>query len=470
LGLQRRVILLLGTPIRRPDWSSNLKGRGYWYFVPTPDSHDSSFPKTNVMKQLYLFIIFSFFISSFSYSQSTLITDSLFSNALDQYDYYQIYLPEGYDAEKAEGYQTIYFLHGSLNDHTSYGFIIPILDSLIANGLMEPTIVVKPNGSHGPYGGSMYTNSALNGHVEDWIIQDLIPHIDAKYNTRNNKQFRTIMGHSMGADGASRLALTYPELFRAYAGHSGAPDINLFDVSLDWIIYNAFAEAFPPYEYQPIGWSIFFFIASSGWSPNLENEPYQVDLPVDEYGFPVDSILQVWSQFTAAQIVAKNPEVEELDIYFDCGIQDQFQFFPINESFKDTLDKYEIPHTFLYYDGLHGDQLSERFPISLQFLDSVMNAGLTDVSEVALLKKQIQFFPNPSTGPLTVQVELTGRTRLSMNVLDLKGQKVKNLMPVSTFAKGTHQWTFQMRNLPPATYIVQMNLNGKAIGKKWTKY
>ena len=80
---------------------------------------------------------------------------------------------------------------------------------------MEPTILVKPNGSQGPYNASMYTNSVLNGNVEDWIIKDLIPYVDANYNTRNEKQFRTIMGHSMGTDGASRLALTYPELFRA---------------------------------------------------------------------------------------------------------------------------------------------------------------------------------------------------------------------------------------------------------------
>ncbi len=422
------------------------------------------------MNQLYHTIFFLIFILPVSYSQGTLITDSLYSNALDQYDYYQIYLPDGYDAEKAEGYQTIYFLHGSLNNHTTYGYIIPILDSLITNGLMEPTILVKPNGSQGPYGGSMYTNSTLNGNVEDWIIQDLIPYIDANYNTRDEKQFRTIMGHSMGANGAGRLALTYPGLFRAFASHSGTPDINLFDVFLDWVIYNAYSDDFPPYEYQPSGWPLFFFIASSGWSPNLSNEPYKVDLPVDEYGFPIDSILQVWSQFTEAQIVSENPDLEQLEIYFDCGIQDQFQFFPLNEGFKDTLDKYDIPHTFLSYDGLHSDKLIERFPISLQFLDSVMNAGFTNVNEVELLQKQIQLFPNPSSEPLTVQLQLAEKARVGIEILDLNGKKVKNLLSTSTFAKGEHQWTFQLTDLPTGTYIVQMNLNRKTIGKKWTKY
>jgi len=418
------------------------------------------------MKQLYLFIIFSFFISSFSYSQSTLITDSLFSNALDQYDHYQIYLPEGYDAEKAEGYQTIYFLHGSLNDHTSYGFIIPILDSLIANGLMEPTIVVKPNGSQGPYNASMYTNSALNGNVEDFIIQDLIPHIDDTYNTRNEKQFRCIMGHSMGADGSSRLALTYPDLFRAFASHSGAPDINRFDLVLDWILFNSFPDTPPPYDYQPTGWSIFLFIASSGWSPNLDNEPYQVDLPVDEYGFPVDSILDVWSQFTAAQIVAKNPFPEELDIYVDCGIQDQFQFFPLNDSFRDTLEKYSIPHTFEAFDGEHTDQLPARLSISLQFLDSVMNANITDVTELNLRGENIKIFPNPAKENISLRMEVEQKAEFSIYLSDLSGRLIKRLAINRQLPQGKHQLTFNIKDLTPGQYHISIKNEGEVVSKK----
>lgn len=418
------------------------------------------------MKNIYLTPIIIFLFGHFVLCQGTLTTDSLFSEALGQYDHYQIYLPEGYNADIEEGYPTIYFLHGSFNDHTTYGYIVPILDSLIANELMAPTIVVKPNGSQGPYNASMYTNSVLNGNVEDFIIQDLIPHIDDTYNTRNEKQFRCIMGHSMGADGSSRLALTYPDLFRAFASHSGAPDINRFDLVLDWILFNSFPDTPPPYDYQPAGWSIFLFIASSGWSPNLDNEPYQVDLPVDEYGFPVDSILDVWSQFTAAQIVAKNPFPEELDIYVDCGIQDQFQFFPLNEGLRDTLEKYSIPHTFQAYDGGHTDQLQERFPISLQFLDSVMNAEVTGVEQLRGLVDKIMVFPNPSIDQLTLQLELKKRAEISIFLSDLSGRMIKVLAKKRHLTHGNHQLTFDIKDLSPGQYHISIKNEGEVVSKK----
>ncbi len=406
----------------------------------------------------------------FAFAQGQLITDSIFSQALDQYEYYQVYLPENYDPDNQDGYQSIYFLHGSLNNHTSYGYLIPILDSLIANGIMAPTIVVKPNGSQGPYGGSMYVNSVLNGNVEDFIIQDLIPYIDENFNTKKDRQYRTIMGHSMGANGAGRLALSYPELFIGFGAHSGTPDINLFDIFFDWVIFNAFPTSIPPYTFAPGGWQSFFFIASSGWSPNLENQPYQVDLPVDEFGFPIDSILQVWSQFTEAQIVSQNPDIGDLAIFFDCGIQDQFQFFPVNEGFRDTLVKYNISHIFEYYEGGHSDKLAERFPRSLEFLDSVMNAKITDVLEINLQIEEMNLYPNPSNRALNIQFQLKKSMKMSIDLLSLEGKKIRSLITDSKISEGQHKLSFELENLPGGQYFINFLFNGQNFSKKWSVY
>jgi len=50
--------------------------------------------------------------------------------------------------------------------------------------------------------------------VEDVIIKDLLPHVDATYRTMPMRSRRGIEEMSMGGYGALRLGFKYPELFR----------------------------------------------------------------------------------------------------------------------------------------------------------------------------------------------------------------------------------------------------------------
>ena len=78
-------------------------------------------------------------------------------------------------------------------------------------------------------------------------------------------------------------------------------------------------------------------------------------------------------QLRIAPFLARNlSEEDDLAIYFDCGIQDEFLTYAFNTSFADSLDRLGIPYEFQSFTGGHSNQLSTRFPIALQFLDSVM--------------------------------------------------------------------------------------------------
>jgi endo-1,4-beta-xylanase len=71
-------------------------------------------------------------------------------------------------------------------------------------------IAVLPNGLHD----SWYVNSADGAQpVEDVIIKDLIPHIDATYRTIADRTGRAVEGFSMGGWGAAHLAFKYPDRF-----------------------------------------------------------------------------------------------------------------------------------------------------------------------------------------------------------------------------------------------------------------
>ena len=60
--------------------------------------------------------------------------------------YMGVYLPYGYDADRAEPYKLIYMLHGAGQDESDWmgiGSVQNILDNLIANGETEPAVLVS---------------------------------------------------------------------------------------------------------------------------------------------------------------------------------------------------------------------------------------------------------------------------------------------------------------------------------------
>jgi enterochelin esterase-like enzyme len=82
------------------------------------------------------------------------------------------------------------------------------------------TIIVLPQAL--PVG--WYVNSKDGKRpVEDVVIKDLIPHVDATYRTIARREFRGIEGMSMGGYGALHLGMKYPALFGAIS--SVAPAI-----------------------------------------------------------------------------------------------------------------------------------------------------------------------------------------------------------------------------------------------------
>ncbi len=135
-----------------------------------------------------------------------------------------VYLPPGYQTSK-DSYPTIYFLHGFGVDDSQIvqwlGFK-QLLDKAIETNQIRPVIMVIPN-SKTKFGGSFYTNSALTGNWADYIAKDVIEYIDKNYRTLANRENRALTGHSMGGNGALKIAMMYPDVFSTvYALSPGA--------------------------------------------------------------------------------------------------------------------------------------------------------------------------------------------------------------------------------------------------------
>jgi len=127
-----------------------------------------------------------------------------------------IYTPPGYAQEPARRYPVLYLLHGS-ND-TPYGWTTVaqvnfILDNLLAEKKAVPMIIVMTNGYAIPYA-KPGNNTAL---FEKYLLQDVIPMVDANYRTLVDRDHRAVGGMSMGAEQSLAIYFDHFDQFSSIA-------------------------------------------------------------------------------------------------------------------------------------------------------------------------------------------------------------------------------------------------------------
>ena len=83
-----------------------------------------------------------------------------------------------------------------------------MLDNLIADGKIQPMIVVSPN-----------TNATGNGISDEYenftkdLVENLVPYIDANYPTYGDSPHRALAGLSMGGGQTFNIGLTNLDVF-----------------------------------------------------------------------------------------------------------------------------------------------------------------------------------------------------------------------------------------------------------------
>ena len=135
----------------------------------------------------------------------------------------EVVLPAGYDAQPNRRWPVTYFTAGTMNSQATFRTLI---DGV---GLTKdyPSLVVSPDSNSG-YWSDWYNAGAFGPpKYESFVIDQLIPLIDARFRTIPRRSQRVIFGASMGGYGAMMLASHHPELFAAAASMSGAVDSNL---------------------------------------------------------------------------------------------------------------------------------------------------------------------------------------------------------------------------------------------------
>ncbi len=153
-----------------------------------------------------------------------------YSRALGSEQAYLAWLPPGYETSK-QRYPTLYLLHGA-GGPAGYGpdewlgyALTEDLDRLLGLGLIEPMIVILPDGAQG-----YWMNHADGGpRWADYVAIDLVKDVDSRFRTEPVRERRAIGGLSMGGHGALQLALNHPDVFSIVGAHS--PTLRSFEDS-----------------------------------------------------------------------------------------------------------------------------------------------------------------------------------------------------------------------------------------------
>ena len=130
-----------------------------------------------------------------------------------------VYTPPTYGKNKKERFPVLYLQHGWGEDETAWsnqGHANLIMDNLIAEGKCKPFIIVMTYGM---------TNDVRFGHInkfdakefETVLVDELIPYIDANFQTKADRSNRAMAGLSMGGFETKLITMRRPEMF-AYWG------------------------------------------------------------------------------------------------------------------------------------------------------------------------------------------------------------------------------------------------------------
>ncbi len=153
----------------------------------------------------------------------TVLAEEINAHSLNQSLTFQIYLPPCYEEDKDHDYPTLYMLHGIQADDSQWLDLglIDVSENLIANGRVEPFIIIMP-----------WHKTGLD--IEAILVEELVPYIDEIYRSRPQPFWRAIGGLSRGGGSALRIGLKHPNVFGVIGLHSPATFYDTVYVSL-WI-------------------------------------------------------------------------------------------------------------------------------------------------------------------------------------------------------------------------------------------
>ena len=152
--------------------------------------------------------------------RATVETVQFYSDSVGRTMKYNIILPPGYDTEEATNrlYPTLYLLHGGGSNFQAWRRFLGVP----SYSLDYEMIVVMPDAGNSLYVNWAQTDDDRLNAWEDYIVTDLIGHVQTNYRAVERREGRAITGFSMGGYGAVTVGLRHPKMFVSVGSQSGS--------------------------------------------------------------------------------------------------------------------------------------------------------------------------------------------------------------------------------------------------------
>ena len=200
---------------------------------------------------------------------------------IDPQRHFLVYLPADYDESSPQRYPVIYFLPNPFQDNyrfdSDHHDAQNLFDRAITSGVITKFILVTVDMTT-PIGTSWSANSSVTGNWEDFMIQELVPYIDANFKTLPSRDSRGITGIFIGGYGAIRFGMRHSDVFGSvYAMHPVGTGTGV-SVSMMLPDWNILANAKSMDDVKKDFRTQIFTTMFQAFLPNPDKPPLYIDL------------------------------------------------------------------------------------------------------------------------------------------------------------------------------------------------
>ncbi|MGW9211414.1 alpha/beta hydrolase [Embleya sp. NPDC055664] len=300
-----------------------------------------------------------------------------------------VYTPPDYDEAPQRRYPVTYLLLGYAGtlpvwgNRTAFRKPVPeLIDEIFARG-EAPGMVLVFVDAWTTYGGSQFIDSPGTGRYHSYLCEEIVPYVDAHYRTLPERDHRAIAGKSSGGLGAAITSMLRPDLFGAFATHSGD---SLSEAQYQPHFLTA-ARQLRPYGGDILRWWADFrsrvaftreedlnlleiLGVSACFSPGPDGSP---TLPFDpRTGALRESEWQRWLAWDPVRMAPAHADAlrSQRGIRIDAGTRDEW-FLDLGAlAFRNALTDIEVPDDIVYFELFEGGHhaVEHRMPPALAWL------------------------------------------------------------------------------------------------------
>jgi len=304
-----------------------------------------------------------------------------------------VYVPPGYDDEADKRYPCVFVIQGLTgqldmwrNREAFRPNFLELADRLFASGEAPPVIVAFVD-CWTSLGGSQFLNSPATGRYHDYLCDEAVAFVDARYRTEARREKRGIQGKSSGGYGAMVTPMLRPDLFSAFASHAGdalfeacyLPEFRESVRALRDDYDGSFETFWADVRDRPFGTKQSDGVLMNDWCMAAcysADEDGTVRLPFDpRTGMLVEEVWRRWLEKDPVRMVPRHADAlrSMRAIWLDAGKKDEWYLDVGAVAVSEELKAIGVEHTLELFDAGHMS-IGYRYPRSLAFLATALSS------------------------------------------------------------------------------------------------